>query len=141
MSSTYSKAKKYTANVRLRSTKFANFNNYYHQQTYDDPFATWLREKIEEHKKIVNIDNNVDNNIDNNIDNKQTYHSPITQEGFYFKTLSNTKCTYKNKNVCIIDDLLDRDVSMKILLYQYDFVDKNGNRIVGTTIKVTDINN
>ncbi len=120
------RAKYLYATVRIRNDKFANFLEYYHSQSNDDPFKHALNKIIQQHIEITKITD-------------ETFKSPVTSEGFYFKMGPETKCTRITTKPCIINDIYEYDASCKFKVQPYDF-NKNGNRIVGITIKLLEAN-
>lgn len=109
--------------ARLRKPYYANFLDYFHDNSNEDHFYKILQNKCSNHlikSKIL----------------ETNYKYPFNNEGFYFKN-DNIKCYDKNGTECLIEDCIDRDVVMKLTIINYDFTDKE--RIVGCCIKVKKI--
>ncbi len=108
------------AKVRIRSDKFANFLEYYHSNSNADSFKETLNKIIYDHTTICKI-------------TPESFKSPVSSEGFYFKLLPQTKCKNLSNKTCIIDDIYESDAYCKFKIQPYDFMAK-GVRIVGITI-------
>lgn len=112
--------KKYSVRVRLRQPNYANFLEYYHNNTTNDYFYKILLKHLE------------DLEISSKIDMK-LIKSNFTKEGFYFK---NDKTTYYNKNnkICMPDDICDLDAVCDLTISPYDFTNSDKVRLVGLSI-------
>lgn len=120
----YAHPKTMQIRVRLRKPNFANHLMYYHAQSIIDPTYLRLKKIVDTHKATSII-----------TDEKFIAH--INTEGFFFKS-DKVKCKDINGRQCLINDILDRDVSMKLIVKCYDFVAK-GNRLVGVSLAATEI--
>ncbi len=114
------KPKYFTFFVRLRRENFANYLNYYHKNDGTSDFVyKVLTDLVTKHK------------------HSDEYKSPVTNEGFYFK-LDNPICKNMYGRPCLISDILDNDVMMKVKITTYDFV-ADGKRLNGLSLAVKEI--
>lgn len=114
-------SKIYYTSARLRSLKYANFLTYYHLKNTEDPFKIMLTQIIDKHKELTNDPDN--------------FITPIfNAEGFYFKTSTFPKCKNLSGKPCILNDIIDHDVFMKLKIQPYDFIPVNGERVIGVSI-------
>ena len=121
----FTKPKLLSVKVRLRQSNYANFLEYYHNgSALNDYFYKYLDKLANEHKKLVNQDT--------------SFKSSFNAEGFYFKTKKPIKCTNVVKKPCLIDDLLDHDVTMKLKLVPYNFISDN-KQLIGISIQAISI--
>lgn len=120
------KPKNISIKARLRSAKYANFLEYYHNGSAKlDYFYNYLTKLSESHKLLVNQDSQ--------------FKSNFTPEGFYFKIKTFVKCTNAIKKPCLIEDLLDQDVTMKLKITPYNFNDNEGKQLIGIAIQAVAI--
>lgn len=107
----------YNIRARLRRENFANFAEYYHNQSLEsDHFYKILDKTVSDHKLTVSDADNI------------PFHSPITDEGFYFKS-DNPKCKNLIGKPCLLGDILDNDVIMKVRVRPYNFVGSDGKHV------------
>src|SRR5690349_621975 len=119
----YYRSKPIGITARLRRANFANYYNYYHSgDASTDHVCKLLTSAVEK------------NMISSNTDQ---FKSPVTPEGFYFKS-DGVQCRDINGRTCLIDDCFDRDVSMSIIIRPYNFV-KDSKQLAGLTIIAKDI--
>lgn len=114
------------AMVRIRSDKFANFLDYFHNQSNDDQFKLLLNKIVQIHIKNTKV-------------SEESFKSPIKGEGIYFKTTPNTKCYNISNKPCIINDIYETDAYCKFKILPYDFL-ADGQRIVGVSITLLEAN-
>ena len=120
----FTKPKTLSVKVRLRQSNYANFLEYYHEgSALNDYFYKYLAKLANDHKKLANCD--------------VSFKSPFNEEGFYFKTKGPIKCMNAAKKLCLIDDLLDHDVTMKLKLVPYNFI--SDKQIIGISIQAISI--
>ena len=119
-------AKTYHITARLRKETFANFHAFYHTGSRDDSFAIFLQNIIDKHKLLVG-------------EAFTEFRSPMTNEGFYFKTGVLPKCKNVSGKPCLLRDILDYDVYMKLKIQPYDFVTTLGNRVAGVSITAMEV--
>jgi hypothetical protein len=123
----YIKPKKISIKARLRQPNYANFLEYYHNnEVTNDYFYNYLTKLANSHKQLTNQDTK--------------FKSNFTNEGFYFKTKEGLKCKNAIKKPCLINDLLDTDVTLKLKITPYNFLDTNNLQLIGIAIQVTEIN-
>jgi len=123
--SKFSFAKTYNIRARLRRENFANFLDYYHKGTAEtDHFYQILSKIISDHKLGCN-------------DELIQFYTPMTSEGFYFKS-PDVKCKNLIGKPCLIDDILDNDAVIRLKVRPYDFVNEN-KRMIGVSIHAVEI--
>lgn len=110
--------------ARLRQLNYANFLEYYHAGSAElDYFYTYLVNLSNKHKLFVK-----DADL-------TKFKSNFTKEGFYFKTTTSIKCKNAIGKPCLLEDILDRDVVLKLKITPYDFESEEGNQIIGISIQ------
>ena len=119
---TYPNAINMRVKARLHSVSYALFSNVFHANGKDN-FHIYLK-KLETKLKNQIIDG--------------IFKSSFDPMGFNFKA-PKVKCFTKNKKQCIIENLLDKDVSCKVKIYPYDFLDANGKQLIGISIHMIEI--
>jgi hypothetical protein len=123
------RSKKINVKARLLTAKKALFYLQFHENKIaDDSFYKLIKKRCEEHILVSKVDAGI-------------FKYPYDQTGFTFKTNLETSCYNENKEPCLIEDILDKDVILTLSVTPYDFVPKNGNndqtsRLVGMSIKV-----
>ncbi len=116
MTQHFVKQKKINAKCRLRSGKYANFFEYYHTGHATEDYLYKYLTNLQKIKSTTNFKSNFDN------------------EGFNFKIKTFVKCKMHNGRPCILEDLYDRDVVVKLQIGPYDFMTKEGTRLTGISI-------
>ena len=114
------------AMVRIRSDRFANFLDYFHNQSNDDQFKLLLNKIVQSHIKLTKV-------------TEESFKSPVKGEGFYFKTIPKTTCKTHTEKPCIINDIYETDAYCKFKVQPYDFL-ADGKRIVGISITLLEAN-
>lgn len=118
--SSFIKPKIVNTRVRLRSSNFANFAEYYHKNdSTNDYLFKVLKNMCDSHKLLTN--------------DLELFKAPMTNEGFYFKLPAVYKCTSLSKRPCIINDLYDCDVMMKLRIQPYNFA-VEGKQLIGVSV-------
>jgi hypothetical protein len=120
--------KTYNIKAVLRNYNFANYYDYFHNNSLEDYF----------YKIIVKETNILQNNLNNLNNLNETIELKVpNKEGFYFKT-DNTIYCLKNGVICSPEDIIDCNVLINLVIYNYDFV-KNSTKIIGVGIKAKKI--
>ena len=114
------------AMVRIRSDKFANFLDYFHNQSTNDQFKLLLNKIVQSHIELTKV-------------TEESFKSPVKGEGIYFKTTFMTKCHTLSNKPCIINDMCETDAYCKFKIQPYDFI-ADGKRIVGISITLLEAN-
>lgn len=123
MSYKYVKPKIISTKIRLRTDKYANYYEYYHNNSSSDDFLYKYLCSVKE-KNMINED----------------FKSNFTEEGFNFKFKDNITCRDVKGNRCILYDILDSDIVAKLSIKPYDFVSKDGKHLSGITINLLEAN-
>ena len=110
--------------VRLRSPIYANFLDFYHKKSINDSFYKYLLKLRDTHKLLVT-------------DETVPFKSHFNSEGFYFKT-DICKCKNVIGKPCLIEDILDRDVILKLKISLYNFTSQDNHQIIGMSIHATE---
>jgi len=122
----YVKPKNINIKARLRTKNYANFLEFYHKgSALNDYFYKYLVKLADSHKLLANQDTQ--------------FKSHFNPEGFYFKTKETIKCKNAIKMPCLLDDLLDRDVTMQLKITPYNFKDAAGAQLIGISIQAVAI--
>lgn len=122
----YVKPKYLNIRARLRQPTYANFLEYYHKKSAsDDYFYKYLSKLTQEHKLFIVSDT--------------PFKSNFTAEGFYFKLIDGVKCKNVIGKPCLIEDILDRDVILKLKILPYNFQSTEGKQIIGISITALEI--
>ncbi len=126
MSKIFIKPKIMSIKARLRNTSYANFLEFYHEQSaITDHFYKYLIDLSNKHKLLVQADTN--------------FKSNFTSEGFYFKVADRLKCKNALGKPCLIEDLIDRDVTMKLKITPYNFLSDENKQLIGISMQAIEI--
>lgn len=122
--SSFTRPKFTTAKVRLRTSNFANYLDFYHKNDPSNDYLYKIIKKIIDNQRLLNRE-------------EAEFKNPATQEGFYFKS-EKCKCVSLAKKPCLIGDILDQDVVMRLKIQPYDF-SAEGKQIIGVSITALEI--
>ncbi len=124
---TFVRPKKITARARLKQPNYANFLKYYHDgSAKDDPFYKYITKLADSHKLLATED--------------QTFKKNFDEEGFYFKIKDYVKCKNSSGRPCLLEDLLDHDVSISLKITPYNFTTDDGKHLIGLSLQATHVN-
>lgn len=122
MAGKFVKPKNINATVRLRKSNYANFLEYYHKGSATDDFLyKYLTDLVKKNKTT------------------DEFKTPFNTEGFYFKIKDFVKCKDVRGKTCLLEDILDYDVTVKLKILPYDFIDpKTSSQVSGISITLVE---